>query len=549
MRSTEAEPGGCSPISGEAVPYDRGKFERRSRYFFRVWIDAWYKKRRPERGIMKNGLKRGIRPPLAAVLAAAFFLLSLTACRGSGELSATVSEAGTVLSALSGTASSKADSAPPGSASSAAVSALPSSQAPSSASSGRSPAGSKSPAPSGRSDVRAVKKIETPAAAQTKNLNITQIAVPQTGYQKIDQRSAYAALTAQGEKDLYGRIGKSVYQVSQAKNSMGYYPLQSVEVPSGLNEAQVCKTLVAFQDDNPQVFWVANAYSMGTLGNRTYLQLYSNLSLQQCDEYNRKFAELAAAAMRSVPSGLNEFGREESIFHYLTDRCTYDDAAAADPNLWQSYTAYGALVNGKAVCEGYSRAMQLLCGYAGLPCILLRGTGDGGNHMWNCVEVDDNWYHLDVTWCDNTALIYNYFNITDQVIAGTHKTAPAVSSLSDSQICNAAGFYNLVVPRCDSTLANYFLVRGIRVGTPGGLDDGAVVKAMAEQMNAGRKTLAFSVGPNGDFDSEVRELIRQMPVYLQASAKSSGKTLNLKSISYLTDSPDRGVNIVVPYAG
>ena len=193
--------------------------------------------------------------------------------------------------------------------------------------------------------------------------------------------------------------------------------------------------------------------------------------------------------------------------------------------------------------------MQLLCGYAGLPCILLRGTGDGGNHMWNCVEVDGNWYHLDVTWCDNTALIYNYFNITDQVIAGTHQTAPAVSSLSDSQICNAAGFYNLVVPRCDSTLANYFLVRGIRVGTPGGLDDGAVVKAMAEQMNAGRKTLAFSVGPNGDFDSEVRELIRQMPVYLQASAKSSGKTLNLKSISYLTDSPDRGVNIVVPYAG
>lgn len=508
-----------------------------------------HENRGPERGIMKNGSNRGARPALASVLAVLFFLLSLSACRGAGELSSAVSEAGVVLSALSGAASSKADSVPPRSAvSSAAVSAPSSSPASSSVPSSRPPAVSKPSKPAGRSDVRAVKKIAA-SAAQTKTVNISKGVAPRTEYQKVDQRSAYGALVAQGEKELYGLIGESVYQVSQTKNSMGYYPLQAVEVPPGLNEARICETLAAFQDDNPQVFWVANAYSIGTLKGKTFLQLYSNLSLQQCDEYNQKFTELVAAAMRSVPSGLNEFGREEAIFRYLTDCCSYDNAAAADPNLWQSYTAYGALVNGKAVCEGYSRAMQLLCGYAGLQCILLRGTGDGGNHMWNGIDIDGNWYHLDVTWCDNTALIYNYFNITDQVLAETHQTAPAVSTMSDSQIQNAAGFYNLVVPRCDSTLANYFLVRGIRVGSPDGLDDGAVVKAMAEQMTAGGKTIAFSVGPDGDFDAAVAELIREMPVYLRESAKDAGKTLNLKSISYLTDGPDRGVNVVVPYAG
>ena len=512
---------------------------------------------------MKNNFKNRFRSILASVLTASVLMLSLAACRNaaagkaSGELSAAVSGAGaerssTVSSAFSAASSeaqpAEAESVPAGSAaSSAAVSALPSLTTSSSASSVPAERVSKPPVTNADDGVQTVKKI---AVAETSGQTGTLDAAAdvQSGYQKMDQRSAYGVLTIQGEKDLYELIGKAVYQISDTPGSSGYYTLQTITVPSGLKEAQICETLVAYQDDNPQVFWMANAYSIGTKGNTAYLQLYSNLSLQQCSEYNQKFTAAVSAALASVPSGLNEFGREEAIFNYIVGLCGYDDSAAADSGIWQSYTAYGALVNGKAVCEGYSRAMQLLCGYTGLQCILTRGTAEGENHMWNCVSIDGHWYHFDVTWCDNTSLIYSYFNIPDSVLTATHTPAPAVSSMSDSQITDAAGFYNLVVPVCDSTLANYYLVRGIHIGNPGGLSDDEIVSAIAERMKSGGGTIAFSVGPDSDFDAAVQDLLQKMPAYLRSSAKAAGKTLNFNSIRYLSDRPDLGVNIIISYA-
>ena len=478
---------------------------------------------------MKSGFMKGIRPAAASVLAAAVFALSLTACGTVGELPASPALRTEAVSAVRFSMASSGTESP---VSRPAVSSAPVPRASSAASSSR-------PAAKKPNDVHTVKKLATfSAAAKTGSLQAAVPGVSQQGYAKIDQRSGYGALASQGEKELYGLIGKSVYQVSETKNAMGYYSLQTVAVPSGLSEAQACKTLVAYEDDNPQVFWVANAYSMGAQDGRTYLQLYSNLSLQQCNEYNRKFTEAVSAAVRSLPAGLSEFDREEAIFNTVVSRCSYDNAAAADPNLWQAYTAYGVLVGGKAVCEGYSRAVQLLCGYAGINCTLVRGTAEGGNHMWNCVEVDGNWYQLDVTWCDTTSLIYSYYNITDQVLLVTHTPAAAVSSLNDSQIGSAAGFYNLSVQRCDSTLANYYLVKGIRVGEAGGLDDEAVVRAVTAQLKAGKETIAFSVGSNGDFSAAVQDLIRRVPSYLRSAAQESGKALSLESIRYLADEPN-----------
>ena len=83
--------------------------------------------------------------------------------------------------------------------------------------------------------------------------------------------------------------------------------------------------------------------------------------------------------------------------------------------------AIGALLNGRADCDGYSDAMVLCCGLAGIPCryihgestiSLLRGAGDS-THMWNLVYVGGSWLMCDVTWGDQdrTEPCYLYFNI------------------------------------------------------------------------------------------------------------------------------------------
>lgn len=59
-----------------------------------------------------------------------------------------------------------------------------------------------------------------------------------------------------------------------------------------------------------------------------------------------------------------------------------------------SFTAYGDLVKGTAVCSGMASAFQLLCDKAGLPCKSVISTKL--NHEWNMIYVEGNWYHIDM---------------------------------------------------------------------------------------------------------------------------------------------------------
>ena len=86
----------------------------------------------------------------------------------------------------------------------------------------------------------------------------------------------------------------------------------------------------------------------------------------------------------------------------LCERAEYDFAAARSdsdhyPN---SYHAYGALMEGKSVCQGYAYAFKLLCDKAQIPCWIVTGTYGDEPHAWNYVWVNNNYYLVDVTWDD-----------------------------------------------------------------------------------------------------------------------------------------------------
>lgn len=353
------------------------------------------------------------------------------------------------------------------------------------------------------------------------------------------------------EKSLYGKIGQSVYRVAGQKNSGGYYPAEKVSMSGSVPESQIRVALMAYLDDNPQVFWIANAYSYGYQGGKTMLQLYSRLSRSECDSAIRTLNGKIRSVIFQMPSGLKTFSREEFLFDYLTAHCTYSDAAAADESLWQAYTAYGALTDGKVVCEGYSRAMQLLSSYADLPCALIRGAGQGAPHMWNLIRINGIWTHLDVTWCDSDLVCYNYYNVTDSAIRQSHTIAPSVSRLSAEQVCTQGTEYNLFLPACSSDRENYFRVRGIPVQTLSGSGDSAVINALVPRLKAGETTLTFSIGEKLNFDRTINGLLTSSPyrmsVYLIKAAAKAGKKPNLNQVTYVTDAVDRGLTLHISY--
>ena len=471
----------------------------------------------------------------AAVLAGALLLLTTGCAEVANYLHTEVSSG---LTALSSSPSVQFDPSP--------SSASASSRATSGAASGTAAASSR------KSGVQSVKKV-TPNAGDTGGQyeNIAKSGVSSSSYSFLAQRGGYQGLTDSTERNLYQLIGQSVNQISSQKDSAGYYPVRRVSASGSVSEAKIRLALMAYLNDNPQVFWIANAYSYGLSGAGTTLQMYSYFSPGDCGTAVKNFSSRLQAAVKSIPGGLSQFSREESAFDYLIARCSYDDAAAADSSQWQAYTAYGALVNGKAVCEGYSRAMQLLASYAGLSCILIRGTGDGVNHMWNEINIDGQWYNLDVTWCDSDMLIYNYFNVTDAVLRQTHQPGPLASSLAESAVCGSNSQYNLLLPECTSAAANYFAVRGAPVTTIGSSGDSAVEQAVAARLKAGDTTIPFRISPSLNYDSTVSQMMTASPykmwTYLEKASALAGKSLNLQQTTYATDKNDRGINVQVTY--
>ncbi len=139
---------------------------------------------------------------------------------------------------------------------------------------------------------------------------------------------------------------------------------------------------------------------------------------------------------------LTEYQRELVLHDYLVEHCTYSYGKADDDN---EFRAYGALVEGQAVCNGYAEAMALLLSCAGVENQYVVGTaksgsraavtdnGDGTvtpnqekkeNHAWNLVKLNGTWYHLDATWDDpvgeKDVLSHAYFNMSDELMERDH---------------------------------------------------------------------------------------------------------------------------------
>lgn len=511
--------------------------------------------------------RKAVRSWIAGTLAAVIVALPLAGCQSKpaeGLLASAENSASSALSSLLRNESSSRSS-------SSQTSAQPSSKASGASSAPASKAASASaikPKQNAVPQKLKAAKVETgnqnirkitadPAAQSGARLAVTQSKPSAAAYSVSAQRSGYNTLTEDG-KSLYNQILKSAYQVADQKSSSGYYPTQRIVVQnSRLSEAQLRLVLMAALNDNPQVFWLANAYSYGYSGSQTYIQLYSAVSREECNAMIQRLNQKVDTVVRAMPSGLSELDRELYLSEYLMDHCAYNNEAAADSSLWKAFTSYGALVEGSVVCEGYSRAMQLLASYAGLQCMLVTGQSNNVNHMWNAIRIDDSWYYLDNTWDDNNPTVYNYFNVTEEVLRQTHTIFPLASALTEGQIDGTAtgtpSGCNLIIPSCTATAANYFRAKGIRVSGFDGSGDSAAVGSIVAAANKKAPSVSFFVEDGADYEQIFNGMVNTSPyqlmTYLNEANGQKGiqNKIALNSIRYLSDPADRGLTVLLSY--
>lgn len=126
-------------------------------------------------------------------------------------------------------------------------------------------------------------------------------------------------------------------------------------------------------------------------------------------QLNSMLAELQESKDKIYATMYNELGQNPTDYQvvyfindYLVDTVTYDQTLSKN----FVHTAYGSLVNGLAVCDGYSYGAQYLLDGLGITNLVVSGdaynpsTGASEGHMWSYVKLYGHWYGLDVTWND-----------------------------------------------------------------------------------------------------------------------------------------------------
>ncbi|MDD7741046.1 MAG: S-layer homology domain-containing protein [Lachnospiraceae bacterium] len=108
-----------------------------------------------------------------------------------------------------------------------------------------------------------------------------------------------------------------------------------------------------------------------------------------------------------------DYEKVKAIYDYICAHTTYDNEHLNDEDYKLKFTAYAALINGTAVCQGYAVLFYRLALELNVDSRLIAGKGNGESHAWNITDLDGAYYDLDSTW-DAGKTSYRYFLKCDE---------------------------------------------------------------------------------------------------------------------------------------
>lgn len=329
------------------------------------------------------------------------------------------------------------------------------------------------------------------------------------------------------EKEAYNRIITKIYDMPE-----------KIRVPF-ITLEQLDKVFTAILCDNPDLFFVARRCTITTTLTGTYCKVDYILTPEEYAARKAQLDEVCGKVLKSLEGIDDPWKKELKIHDFIVENCKY---GLVDGDLVYS-SAYGALINGEAACEGYAKAAKLLFDAAGIESGVVSGTvddpnGNPGNHMWNVVKLGEEFYHLDLTWNDPVSdtgeqmKLYAYFNLSDEVISRTH------TDFSREYPCNSMN-------------ENYFVKTDSYFESFSQTDEKKLSQIVANVLNGGERDVQLRFGSKSVFDSAVKQLITNGRIYdvLVSAKKKTSAVFSTDSLTYYKDREQCVLNFTVEVTG
>ena len=221
----------------------------------------------------------------------------------------------------------------------------------------------------------------------------------------------YTSQLTKSEKKLKNKLVKKLKKSPQNKTFTITKTYKKRTSYSTMNKRAIkalrkfTRVLTATTLDYPEFYWIGN--------DNSYLFKYSpkkyiiKCTFDSRFNHSKKTIKKFKSSINNIVSTIkkkNPKSKENKVKAINSWLCKNVDYSLSSEN---SYNAYGAAVNKRAVCDGISSLFKLLCKKFGISCFKERGKGllrNGSyqNHAWNVVYVNSKWLGVDSTWNNTT---------------------------------------------------------------------------------------------------------------------------------------------------
>lgn len=277
--------------------------------------------------------------------------------------------------------------------------------------------------------------VQMPVHAETDNIQVESVI--------LTEDNRYNPEYYKEPEVYYPAAKKAMSRTARTQPTLEEYvveALENFETTIDVSAYNVSKDTAAQEyfrilNNNPQLFYVAGKYSASLYEGASTILSYKVTYLYDKDTATRMLGELKTAAEQAasqVDRSMPDYQQALIVHDYLVQNCEYDyenylkkPEGSQVPDI--SHTAYGSLVNGMAVCDGYADAFAYIMeDKLGISCDVI--SSDAMAHAWNMIEISGKWYHVDATWDDPTwdcigRVIHTYFLNSDNKISNNSPDA------------------------------------------------------------------------------------------------------------------------------
>ena len=189
-----------------------------------------------------------------------------------------------------------------------------------------------------------------------------------------------------------------------------------------------------------------------------------------------------------ITDDMTDYEKEKAIYDWQVKWISYssDNLNPITDGQSETHTPYGVFRTHNAICVGNTTTFKLFMDALGIPCVIIHST-QNGEHAWDVVQLDGEWYHVDVTFDGsyNGVPSYSYFNVPD--------------SIKDD---GSWPWDHSEIPAANGTKYCYLYTNAVTVD-----DFYGIPAALREKIDDGERVAAFILKDNKGFTRDVANYI------------------------------------------